>query len=331
MATNITNYPGTGYTTTFVQRITKSAVQSIATDPLLLRFLMNDGSFNSQLTQSFDRGDIANITVAPTLTATRSTNANDTVSYQTAAFTSVQVTLDNFSLVPFKYRDIEMVMSDTDIRANLEDSAGKALVRDMYSNIVSKFANDTLISSDQRIGTLNTPMNYNALRRLRTTAEKQFLVPRDARITVLLNPDAYEALTGDSTFQNQISGNTDTIVTGIVSNALNLEVYSDPTLGNNGGNSQSISGSAGYIGLAFVDQSGVLITRQIPLTDPTRQFRASYQGVSALYTRTPDSQYVGGMMVQDKLEVLYGFKAMPAVRWSDGATRTKIWPILGGL
>lgn len=331
MATNISNYPGTGYTSTFVQRITKSAVQAIATNPLLLRFLQNDGSFNAQLNQNFDRGDIANIVVAPTLTATRSTNANDTVSYQTAAFTSVQVTLDNFSIVPFKYRDIETVMSDTDIKSNLEDSAGKALVRDMYSNIVSKMANDSLIGSDQRIGTLGTPTNFNALRRLRTTAEKQYNIARTERITVLLNPDAYEALLGDSNFQNQISGDTNTILNGIIAPVLNMEVYSDPMLGNNGGNSQSISGSAGFVGLAFVDQSAVLVTRQIPVTDPSRQFRASYQGVSALYTRTPDSQYVGGMMVQDKIEVLYGFKAFPTVRWSDSTTKTKIWPLLGGV
>lgn len=331
MATNISNYPQTGYTTTFVQRITKEAVQSITTDTLLLRFLQNDGSFNRQLTQSFDKGDIANIQVAPTLTTTISSNANDTVSYQSATFTSVPVTLDNIAVTPFKYRDIQTTMSDIDIRNNLIEEAKTSLLRAMYGDIASKFVNDSLINSDQRVGTLGKLMNFAALNKIRTLAEKQYNISRLDRITVLLNPDSYTDLLGDTTWQNQISGDSTTILRGVISNVLGIEVYSDPTLGNNGGGSASISGSAGFVGVAFVDQSAVLVSRALPISDPSRQFRASFGGISALYTQTFDSQYIGGMEVQDKLEILYGFKAFPAKRWSDNATHTKIWPILGGV
>ena len=147
----------------------------------------------------------------------------------------------------------------------------------------------------------------------------------------ILNPYTYEDLLQDPAFQYQISSDENTIRTGVISNVLNMEIYSDPSLSQTGGASNSISGSAGAVGLVFAPEAGVVATRQLTLSDTSRQFRANYQGISALYTSTFDASKVGGMNVQDKLEVMFGFQTLPVYRYNDNNYRAKVFRILGGI
>lgn len=332
MATNITGLPSTGYTNTTVARITKMALQRAATDPIINRFMKNDASFNQDLDKSFDRGDVANIVIAPKLTGNLSTNIGDTVTYQTATFNKVQLSLDSIAYVGFQYRDIDQAVADINLRDSLAESAGITIVETMYEDIVRKLVNNTNIGTDQNVGTVGTASGiYNSLKRIRTLAEVQFKIKRTERMVVLLNPYAYENLTNDTQFQYQISADSSTIRTGIISTVLNMEVYSDPSFSNTGGNSQSVSGSAGAIGVAFVPEAGVIATRQLTLSRPADQFRANYSGISALYTSDDDRSVVGGMTIKDKLEVMYGFQTLPVYRYNDNNFRAKAYRILGGL
>jgi len=331
MATNVSNLPQSGYTNTAVARITKMALQRMATDPILNRFMKNDASFNRDLDKSFERGDVANVQVAPKLTGNISTDITDSVTYQTASFGNVPVTLDKIAYTAFQYRDVNQAISDINLRDTLAESAGITLIETMYEEVIRLVANNTYIGADQNVGTVGQAMNYNALRDLRTKMEKQHKISRSTRVIVLLTPDAYSKLTEDTAFQYQISADENTIRTGIISTVLNMEIYSDPSVGNTvAGGSMSISGTAGAIGLAFVPEAGVIVTRQIPVSDPSRQFQSNVQGISALYSSTYDASNVGGMNVQDKLEVLFGFQQLPVYRYDTGALNGKVYEVLGG-
>lgn len=332
MATNISGLPSTGYTNTSIARITKMALQRAATDPIINRFMKNDASFDRDLEQSFDRGDVANIVIAPKLTGSLSTDISDTVTYQTATFNRVQLSLDSIAYVAFQHRDINQSVSDINLRETLADSAGITLVETMYEEIVRDLTNNANIGTDQNVGTVGTTTGvYRSLQRTRTLAEAQFKIKRTERMVAILNPYSYEDLLQDSAFQYQISADETTVRTGVISNVLNMEIYSDPSLSNTGGASNSISGSAGAVGLVFVPESGVIATRQLTLSDPSRQFRANYQGLSALYTSTYDASSVGGLNVQDKLEIMFGFQTLPVYRYSDNNYRAKVFRILGGI
>lgn len=334
MATNITGLPSSGYTNTAVATITKGALQRIAADPILLRFIKNDASFNRDLVSSFTRGDSVNITVAPKLAGYLSTNIGDTKQFQNATFNNVVLSLDNIAYTGFDFRTInESIKSgDVSLRDTLMESVSIALIDKMYADVITKMATNSNIASDQRIGTVGATFNYAALRRLRTTAEKQFRISRSTRLILLLNPDAYESLTADSAFQYQISADSSTIKSGIISTTLNIEIYSDSMVGATvTGGSQSISGTAGAVGLAFLPDSAVLATRNIAISDPTRQYRANIQGVSGLVGSTFDNTLVGGMSEKTSIEVMYGFQQLPVPRFDTTNSNAMTWLMLGGV
>jgi|NOAtaT_5_FD_contig_111_322300_length_1700_multi_9_in_0_out_0_2 hypothetical protein len=332
-ATNITGLPSTGYVNTAIATITKGVLQRIGTDPILSRFIKNDVSFDRDLVSSFNFRDSVNITIAPKLTGQLSSNIGDSKVFQTATFGNVVLSLDKVALTSFDYRTInESIKSgQTSLRDTLIDSASITLIDTMYADVVRLMANNANIASDQRIGTVGATFNYAALRRLRTTAQKQFRVSRSQRIILLLNPDAYESLTADANFQYQISADDSTIKSGIISTTLNIEIYADPMLGATGGNSQSISGTAGAVGLAFLPDSAVLASRQIAISDPTRQYRASVDGVSALVGSTFSNALVGGMSEQTSMEVMYGFQTLPIPRFDTANSNATTWLMLGGV
>lgn len=330
--TNITGLPRTGLADTNVIRMTKKAVQTALTDPILLAFRKNDQSFNRELTMSFERGAIANVQVAPKLTAAISSDVADTVDFQDGSFSQVPVSLDYVAVTGWTNRQIQNVISDLDVAMELGESAGIALIEAMYERVISMFVNNSYVGADQKLGTVGTPINEGVLARIRTVMEIQHGVSRNEVVHLIVNPYAYETLAQLPRFtQSDTIGDGNTIRRGILDMVHGIKIYSDRAFSDNGGNSQSVSGSQGAVGVAFTNEAFVLPTRRLGIMNPALQYETNLQGISALYTSDYTNSTVGGLVAKNKLEILFGLQALAKRRKDTGAINGLVYPILGGL
>jgi hypothetical protein len=330
--TNVTGLPRTGLADTNVIRMTKKAVQTALTDPILLQFMKNDQSFNRELTMSFERGAVANVQVAPKLTAAISSDVSDTVDFQDGSFSQVPVSLDYIANVGWTNRQIQNAISDLDVAMELGESAGIALIEAMYERVISMFVNNSYVGADQKLGSVGTPINEEVLGRIRTVMELQHGVSRNQIINLIVNPYAYEVLSQLPRFtQADTIGDGNTIRSGILSTVHGIKIYSDRAFADNGGNSQSVSGSQGAIGVAFTDEAFVLPTRRLGIMNPALQYEVNLQGIAALYSSDYTNNTVGGLVAKNKMEILFGLQALAKRRKDTGAINGTIYPILGGL
>lgn len=332
--TNVTGLPRTGLVDTNVIRTTKSAVQSIALNPILLPFRKLDGSFERDLTMPFSKGAMVNVQVAPVLTAQETSDLSTyNANFQQGDFTQVAVKLDYVHTVGWKRTQVQEAVSDVDEATIRGYQAGNALVKKMYRKVITSVVNDSLIASDQRIGTAGTALNYKAFTRVRTLAESMFGIDRSIMMRMIVNPFAYEALSNDDKFINNdyMGANGEVMMTSLISKTQNIEIFSDYNFSLTGGSSVSVSGSAGAIGVAFVDESFVMPIRRLGVMDPTRQYEATVDGIPLLATLDNDISSAPGLVQNNKFDILWGIKNLPAIREDNSTTSTKVFPILGGV
>lgn len=333
-STNITGLPRTGLVDTNVIRITKSAAMSVSLNPVILPFRQADASFNRDLTMTFDRGAVVNVQVAPVLTALENTNLSTyTATFQEGDFTQVPVSLDYVNTVGWKRTQVQEAISDInegDIRGM---EAGTAITKKMYRRVINKLSTDSLINADQVIGTTGNPFNVEAISRLRTIASYQYGIPRSQLMRLIVNPFVYEDLSNSDKFiNNDYKGdNGQTLTRGLLSTVYNVEIFEDAEMSlTEGGTSMSVSGSNGVVAMAFVDQSFVLPIRRLGVMDPTRQYEANINGVPLLATLDNDITTAPGLVQNNKFDILWGIKALPAKR-NDNVTGTKVFLFKGGL
>jgi hypothetical protein len=281
---------------------------------------------------SFDRGAVANVQVAPKLTASISSDVTDTVNFQDGSFSQVPVTLDYIANTGWTNRQLQNAVSDLDVAMELGESAGIALIEEMYKEVVSMFVNNSYVGSDQKLGSVGTEINEDLMARVRTTMEVQHRVSRNEVVHMIVNPYAYETLSKLPRFtQSDTIGDGNTIRKGILDMVHGIKIYSDPSFSDNGGNSQSVSGSDGAVGVAFTNEAFVLPTRRLGIMNPSLQYEANLQGISALYTSDYTNNTVGGLVAKNKIEILFGLQALAKRRKDTGAINGMIYPILGGL
>lgn len=332
--TNITGLPRTGLVDTNVIRSTKSAALSTALNPVLLPFRKSDLSFNRDLTMSFDRGAMVNVQVAPVLTAQETTDLSAySPSFQDGNFTQVAVKLDYVNTVGWKRRQVQEAVSDVDEAEIRGIQAGTAITKKMYRRVVTSLVNDALIAADQVIGTTGTAFNVEAINRMRTLASVFYNIPRETLMRIIVNPYIYEDLANSDKFiNNDYKGeNGQTITRGLLSTVYNVEIFEDAELSlTEGGNSMSVSGSEGVVAMGMVDESFVLPIRRMGVMDPSKQYEAVIDGVPILGTIDNDISSGPGLTQNQKLDILWGIKALPAIR-SNGNTGTKIFLFKGGL
>lgn len=333
--TNITGLPRTGLVDTNVIRTTKSAALSVALNPVILPFRQADGSFNRDLTMTYDRGAVVNVQVAPVLTAGETSNlANYNPNFQEGNFTQVPVKLDYINTVGWKRTQVQDAVSDVNEAEIRGTQAGTAITKKMYRRIVTSLANDSLIAADQVIGQSGVAFNVEAISRMRTIASLVYGIPREQMIRLIVNPYVYEELgNSDKFINNDYKGdNGQTITRGLLSTIYNTEIFEDAELSlTEGGNSMSISGTQGVVAMAFVDNSFVLPIRRLGVLDSTRQYEANINGVPLLATVDNDITSNPGLTQNNKFDILWGIKALPAIRNDNNNTGTKVFTFLGGL
>jgi hypothetical protein len=280
----------------------------------------------------FTRGAIANVQVAPKLTANISSDVDDNVNFQSGSFSQVPVSLDYIANVGWTNSQVQNAISDLDVAMELGESAGIALIEAMYERVISMFVNNSYVASDQRLGTVGTPINEEVLARIRTVMEVQHRVSRNEIINLIVNPYQYEVLAQLPRFtQSDTIGDGNTIRSGILSQVHGIRVYSDPSFSDNGGNSQSVSGSTGAIGVAFTNEAFVLPTRRLGVMNPALQYETNLQGLTALYSSDYTNSKVGGLIANNKLEILFGLQSLAKRRNDNGNINGLVYPILGGL
>lgn len=334
-STNITNLPRAGLVDTNVIRTTKSAAQSIALNPILMPFRKQDGSFDRDLTMTFTKGAVVNVQVAPILTATQTNNLSSySVNYQQGNFTQIPISLDFSANVGYARSQIQESVSDVDEGTIRGYQAGNALVNTIYRTLIQRVTTDSLISPDQRVGTVGTALNYKAFTRIRTLASAQYGIEQNQRIRLIVNPYAYEALLNDDKFINKdyMGADGSVMSTGLFNPALNIEIFSDFQFSlTTGGSSMSVAGSAGAIGIAFVDESFVMPIRRLGVANSQFQYESVIDRVPLLTTLDFVATTEPGLVQNIKHDIVYGIKALPSIRVDNNATGTKIFPILGGV
>lgn len=333
--TNITGLPRTGLVDTNVIRTTKSAAQSVALNPVILPFRKADGSFNRDLTMPFNKGSVVNVQVAPVLTAQENNDLGDySPNFQDGNFTEIAVKLDYVNTVGWKRTQVQEAVSDVDEAEVRGIQAGTAITKKMYRRVVTSLVNDTLIASDQIIGTQGTPFNVEAISRMRTIASLVYGIDRQRTMRLIVNPYVYEQLGNSDKFINNDYKGDDgqTLTRGLLSTVYNVEIFEDAELSlTEGGGSMSISGTAGVVAVAFVDESFVLPIRRLGVMDPNKQYEANISGVPLLATIDNDISSAPGLVQNNKFDILWGIKALPAIRNDNNVTGTKVFTFLGGL
>lgn len=335
-STNITGLPRTGLVDTNVIRTTKSAAESIALDPILLPFRMADQSFNRDLTMPFTKGAMVNVQVAPVLTAVQTsdiTSSNYSVPFQQGDFTQVAVKLDYVTSVGWKRTQVQEAVSDVDEGEIRGRQAGNALVKKMYRSVITEVANDSLISADQQIGNAAGQINENAIIEMRTKFEAYYGVSREVMVNMIVDPYSYGELTKIDRFTNNdyVGGQGEIIRRGLLSTVHNVRIFSDYNFSLTGGNSQSISGSVGAKGLAFLPDSFVLPIRRLGVMDPSRQYETVIDGVPVLATLDNDITSNPGLVQNNKFDIVWGIKNLPSIREDNGNTGTKVFVMKGSV
>lgn len=333
--TNVTGLPRTGFVDTNIVTMTKEAVRQIETDPILLRFRKNDQSFQQSLIagEVFQKGAVANIQVAPVFTAGLSSNVTDSVNFQEGSFSQIPVTLDYIAHVGWTDRQIQSITTNLDIAKEYGASAGTAIINTMYDKVISMVVNNSYVGSDQKVGNVGTPINDALLREVRVRMNKQHGIDFGTKVYAIINADAYGAMLGiDRYTTNPYFGNDGAIIrTGLLDTLYNIEFFADREFGDNGGNSQSVSGSAGAIGVILTQDSFVMPTRQLGVYDTGNQYAVNVSGISLTYTQGFSHSTVGGVIREAKLETLFGIQSLAKPRKDTGAINGTIYPLLGGI
>jgi len=334
LATNIIGLPRTGLVDTNVIRTTKTAAESIALDPVLLPFRLADGSFNRDLTMPFTRGAMVNVQVAPVLTANQTSDISGSeyeVDFQEGNFTQVAVKLDYVTSTGWKRTQIQEAVSDINEGEIRGREAGNALVKKMYRTVITRVANDPLIPADQQIGNAAGQINENAIIEMRTKFEAYYGVSRETMVNMIVDPYSYGELTKIDRFTNNdyVGGQGEIIRRGLLSTVHNVRIFSDYNMSLTGGSSQSISGSVGAKGIAFLEDSFVLPIRRLGVMDPTRQYEALIDGIPLLATLDNDITSQPGLVQNNKFDIVWGIKNLPSIREDNSVTGTKVFVMKG--
>lgn len=329
--TNITGLPRTGLVDTNVIRMTKTAIQQIALDPILLKFRKNDASLD--LTMPFSKGAIINVQVPNSFTAKEFTNlASYTLTQNETSYTQVPISLDYVTEVDWKLDQAQNAVTDLNDPEIAGQKAGEAILEKMYRRVINKVATSSLIDADQYIGTYGTALNESAINTLRTKMSAQLGISRNTTISAVINPYAYGQLLKVDRFTrvDAIAGAGAPIRTGLLDNVYNIVFYEDPELSNSSTNSMSISGSAGALGFAFPDEAFIMPVRSLGIMNPSVQYEAQIGGLSLLATEDYSINTGPGMVKNIKLDILWGIENKPVIRIDNKATSSAVYPILGG-
>jgi hypothetical protein len=334
MATNITGLPAAQFATPQTSIRLKQAVQKLFGSTLIQLFSQNDNTIKSELDRSFQMLETANVRIKPFASeALNGTDIAGNIIYEANSYGNITVGLDNIANKGWSYRDINQAVLDDNAEADYLEVNTSAIIRKIERTIIDRMRTSPLIPVGQVFGTNGVALNANVFRKVRTGATKFGIDPNET-IFIVLDADFYEQIGAIPEFAN------------ILGNAVgNVQLQANEVNGQQckvGGFFNMVFICSNYytravpasdpVGTAFVKSSMVLPVRKLPVTIPAFQTLAEYQGVSMLYTKNFDASKVGGVVINAKLECLYGLREISGDINATGVLQTApLWNIRGGI
>lgn len=335
MATNITGLPATQFSTPQTSIRLKNAIQKLWGSTLIQLFSQNDNSIKDELDRSFTMLETANVRIKPiSPEALNGTDISATVTYDANQYGNITVGLDNIAYRAWTYRDVNQAVLNDTAEQDYLDVNTSGIVRKIERTIIDKMRTSPLVTGANTLGTNGTALNAAVFRRLRTQANLFGIDPTET-IFVVLEPTFYEQLGAIPDFANYLGlamGNVNVAPNETMSSQMfTVKGFYNMTFISSNYYTRAVP-ATDPVGTAFVKSSMVMPVRKLPISFSAFQTLVDFNGLSMLYTKAFDATKVGGMVVNAKLEVLYGLKEISADINTTGVLQSApLFNIKGGI